>query len=74
MRQPWDALVDLIGQGIAAGEVPPQDARLSAIFAIGIFMRLAVSSFQDELPAALKPLAPEVKQRLFALLGLGELA
>ncbi|MBG9796719.1 TetR/AcrR family transcriptional regulator [Brevibacillus laterosporus] len=68
MRQPLDALIDLILQGIESNELPEQDARLSAVLIIGAFTGLAVSSFQGELPSQLEALASQIKNRLFALL------
>ncbi|MCR8980044.1 TetR/AcrR family transcriptional regulator [Brevibacillus laterosporus] len=68
MRQPLDALIDLILQGIESNELPEQDAKLSAVLIIGAFTGLAVSSFQGELPSQLESLASQIKKRLLALL------
>lgn len=69
IRQPIDALSDLIEQGVRNGELPDQNVRLSAVLLDGMFTRMAVSSLQGELPSQLKPLASEVKERFSALLG-----
>lgn len=69
VRQPLDALAEFIGQGIARGELPGQDANLSAVLIIGAFTRMAVSSLQGELPERLQPFASQVKTRLSDLLG-----
>ncbi len=68
-RQLFDALVTFIEQGIERGELPDQDARLSAVLILGAFNQMALSSLHGELPARLEPLAAEVKQRFSHLLG-----
>ncbi|MGG4143579.1 TetR/AcrR family transcriptional regulator [Paenibacillus algorifonticola] len=69
LRQPLDALIDFIEQGIERGELPKQNARLSAVMVIGIITQLAVSSMHGDLPAQLAPDAEQIKLHLLALIG-----
>ncbi len=68
-RQPLDALMDLIDQGMMRGELPQQDSRLTAVLVIGAITRMAVSSMQGELPELLVPYTGETVHRLASMLG-----
>ncbi|WP_025683515.1 TetR/AcrR family transcriptional regulator [Paenibacillus maysiensis] len=72
VREPLEALVEFIEQGIRHGELPKQDAQLSGTLIIGAITRLSVSSLEGELPQQLIPFATEVKERLTALLSQGQ--
>lgn len=68
-RQPLDALIDLIDQGIVRGELPAQDSRLTAVLVIGAITNLAVTSMQGQLPEQLVPYTGETIHRLMSMLG-----
>lgn len=68
-RQPLDALMDLIDQGIVRGELPTQDSRLTGVMIIGAITHLAVSSMQGQLPEQLVPYTGETIHRLMSMLG-----
>ncbi|WP_145409059.1 TetR/AcrR family transcriptional regulator [Paenibacillus xylanexedens] len=68
-RQPLDALIDLIDQGIVRGELPAQDSRLTGVMIIGAITHLAVSSMQGQLPEQLVPYTGETIHRLMSMLG-----
>ncbi|MCM3173851.1 TetR/AcrR family transcriptional regulator [Paenibacillus sp. MER 99-2] len=68
-RQPLDALIDLIDQGIVLGELPAQDSRLTGVMIIGAITHLAVSSMQGQLPEQLVPYTGETIHRLMSMLG-----
>ena len=68
-RQPLDALMDLIDQGIMRGELPAQDSKLTGVMIIGAITHLAVSSMQGQLPEQLVPYTGETIHRLMSMLG-----
>ncbi|MDR6722970.1 AcrR family transcriptional regulator [Paenibacillus amylolyticus] len=68
-RQPLDALIDLIDQGIVRGELPAQDSKLTAVLVIGAITNLAVTSMQGQLPEQLVPYTGETIHRLMSMLG-----
>ncbi|WP_128103997.1 TetR/AcrR family transcriptional regulator [Paenibacillus sp. DCT19] len=68
-RQPLDALMDLIDQGIIRGELPAQDSKLTGVMIIGAITHLAVSSMQGQLPEQLVPYTGETIHRLMSMLG-----
>lgn len=68
-RQPLDALMDLIDQGIVRGELPAQDSKLTGVMIIGAITHLAASSMQGLFPERLVPYTDETTHRLMLMLG-----
>jgi AcrR family transcriptional regulator len=69
LRTPLEALKAFIDDGVALGEVPPQDTLLSAALCLGALQRLAAFSDTGSLPARLAPQLPAIQARLCGLLG-----
>lgn len=68
-RTPLDAMAEFIQAGIDAGELPPQDARISAALFLGAANRLAAFTTSGSLPAQLVPSIASIQTRMRGLLG-----
>lgn len=67
-RKPVDALTDWINEAIEQGELPKQNARLSAEMLIGAVTQLAVASRQRQLNASLTAMSAEIQRHLYAMI------
>ncbi len=69
-RLPVVALADFIQRGVDSGELPNQNAKLTAALLIGTLTNLAIFIETGVLPTSLRELAPDIQQRLRNLVGL----
>lgn len=68
--RPVRLLMQFIARGVEEGELPPQDAKVSAAMLAGALLRLAVFSDLGFLPRQLAQDLPEIQRRIRGLVGL----
>lgn len=69
-QRPVRALYDFFATAVEAGEIPPQNPRVSAALFAGSMTRLAVFADMGFLPPKLGEVLPEVRDRLRGMFGL----
>lgn len=69
-QTPLEAMATFINTGVAAGELPPQDPRVTAAMFFGAIQQAAAEVETGRLPLGLTDTLPQIQERLRGLLGI----